>query len=303
MSVSAAATLGLAPRRSVASAVDGDDTAAAATAAAGTPVAAAAGAMAAATSQAMTDGRAGTAGATSASGKHGATASLSQPRSALLVSQLAPTSGGSGGGRAARAVASASPSHVVPDAIATTPPPLPLAPWGLRALVVDDEHVNRRLLARMLAVSGVSDVAQADDGTTALAAWRDARRDARPFDIVFSDIVMVLMHGDAMLAEMLAEGAADEVIAIACTGNAGPADVDRYLRCGFARVLCKPFSSDDVREAAAQVLPLVQRARERRRQRQQQQQESQEVLAQAHLQGAPEVHRRDPGGGDGGLQV
>jgi len=125
-----------------------------------------------------------------------------------------------------------------------------------RVLVVDDERTNRRLLHRMLMRCGVqdADIDEADDGSTAVSAWRSSVDQGRPYDVVCLDIVMVQMDGEEALQQILfdceGEGgsasAARRPLCLACTGNASASDRARYLGSGFDVVLAKPFGCDDL---------------------------------------------------------
>lgn len=88
-----------------------------------------------------------------------------------------------------------------------------------------------------------------------LRAWRDARAGGVPFDVVLADIVMVRMNGDKMLRRMREDCAVageGPPLALACTGNVAPADVDSYLQAGFLQVLAKPFSVLQLADALRQ---------------------------------------------------
>jgi adenylate cyclase len=102
-------------------------------------------------------------------------------------------------------------------------------------LVVDDDPVNRRLLARTLETLG-HDVVTATDGREALDALR-----AQEFDIVLLDIVMPELDGMAVLERIKADEVlrATPVIMISALE-----DFDRVVRCielGAEDYLQKPF--------------------------------------------------------------
>lgn len=124
---------------------------------------------------------------------------------------------------------------------------------SVRVLVVDDEALNRRLLRRMLERGcGITEVDEADDGPAAVAMWREAARGARPYDLCMMDIVLLTMRGDAALAQMQDEsrhstGELPVPVTLACTGNAGEADLRSYEAQGFDGVLAKPFSMEELR--------------------------------------------------------
>ncbi|MGB3544712.1 response regulator, partial [Rubrivirga sp.] len=86
--------------------------------------------------------------------------------------------------------------EVVVGATDIAPPasPPPAALEGLRALCVDDNPTNRRMVALQLGRAGV-DVTLADGGASALEAARAARDEGRPFQVVVLDRHMPEMDG------------------------------------------------------------------------------------------------------------
>lgn len=71
----------------------------------------------------------------------------------------------------------------------------------LRALIVDDIAFNRDLLSRQLTSFGMAALAVAD-GFSAIAELERAWHWGRPIDIVFSDQMMPVMSGDALVARI-----------------------------------------------------------------------------------------------------
>jgi PAS domain S-box-containing protein len=60
---------------------------------------------------------------------------------------------------------------------------------GMRALVVDDNRVNRMVVREIIAARG-AEVAEADSGAQALGELKSARRGGRPFDLIILDCRM-----------------------------------------------------------------------------------------------------------------
>ncbi len=69
----------------------------------------------------------------------------------------------------------------------------------MRILVVDDDGPNRKLLKAMVAKLG--DCETAESGKDALAAFKKAWEDWKPFDLIFLDILMPEMDGSEVLAK------------------------------------------------------------------------------------------------------
>jgi two-component system chemotaxis response regulator CheY len=70
----------------------------------------------------------------------------------------------------------------------------------MKILVAEDELVSQRLLQRML--SGYGEVDVAADGKEAIGAFLSAVEKARPYDLIFLDIMMPEMDGQGVLKEI-----------------------------------------------------------------------------------------------------
>lgn len=131
------------------------------------------------------------------------------------------------------------------------PPPAPspaAAPAGapLRALVVDDNLINQRVVSAMLIRLGCT-VSVAGDGHEGLQMALAA---SPPFDIVFMDCHMPGMDGFVAASEIRkAEPAGIRTPIIALTAGAMPQDRDRCLEAGMDGHLSKPVSLTQLREA------------------------------------------------------
>lgn len=118
------------------------------------------------------------------------------------------------------------------DAAAATEP--------LSLLVVDDNPVNRRILASLVEPFGVT-CGFAVSGREAVAAWRD-----QPWDAIFMDIHMPDMDGvEATRAirreEALRGGARTPIIAV--TASVLSHEVESYIEAGMNGVLPKPIEA------------------------------------------------------------
>lgn len=122
-------------------------------------------------------------------------------------------------------------------------------PSGRRALVADDNRINRMILVDMLSDLGLN-VEEAADGLAALEALK-----TRHFDIVLLDISMPGIDGIETLARIrqLDVGWHD-VPAIAITAHAYEQDHQTILRSDFCDLLVKPIDPSSLREAIANAL-------------------------------------------------
>ncbi|MEM9234226.1 MAG: response regulator, partial [Pseudomonadota bacterium] len=114
-----------------------------------------------------------------------------------------------------------------------------------RALVIDDNELNRTVMEYLLANLGV-DAALEADGPAGIAAFA-----AGKYDVVFLDICMPHMDGHMVLEQLHAlekESGADPTPVIACTANVMTHQVRAYREAGFAGCLGKPFDTEQLQE-------------------------------------------------------
>jgi signal transduction histidine kinase len=143
---------------------------------------------------------------------------------------------------------------------ASSPVPWPARPAsyarGLRLLVVDDNAVNRTVVARMLEQEGHA-AALADSGRAAVAlAW------AQRFDAILMDISMPEMDGVAAAGLIRAGGASAAVPIFALTAHAMPEELARFAAAGLETTLLKPVRRPALRAALAGIdVPAPQRPR------------------------------------------
>ena len=117
-------------------------------------------------------------------------------------------------------------------------------------LVVDDNEINKRLLAKVLEHENL-EVSYASNGEEALKLRKENK-----FDIIFMDIQMPVMDGvDACKAIRKYEDKNNisPVPIIALTANTGKHDRDTYLDAGMTDYMPKPIMIEDVRKRIAQL--------------------------------------------------
>ena len=117
-------------------------------------------------------------------------------------------------------------------------------------LVVDDNEINKRLLAKVLEHENLK-VIYASNGEEAVAL-----REKNDFDVIFMDIQMPVMNGlEASKAIRKYEEKQNiaPVSIIALTANTGKHDRDTYFDAGMTDYMVKPIMIDDVRERIAQL--------------------------------------------------
>lgn len=111
-----------------------------------------------------------------------------------------------------------------------------------RILVVDDHHLNVRILSLLLNALGFRNVATATSGEKALELLRQSK-----FDIVFTDLMMPGMDGRRLLREIRKIPGLDLMPVYAVT-----ADACAPVTCaqdGFKDILLKPITKEMLKEA------------------------------------------------------
>ncbi len=128
----------------------------------------------------------------------------------------------------------------------------------MRALIIDDSAVMRKVIERALRQAGLelSEVLQASNGEEALQTLRD-NQGSGALALILSDINMPVMDGlqflEARKQENLAQGA--PVVMITTEGN--ESFVLRAIAAGAQGYICKPFTAEQVK---ARVLPPLRAA-------------------------------------------
>ena len=121
---------------------------------------------------------------------------------------------------------------------------------GARLLVVDDNKVNRLLLARNLELMGHK-VTTVENGRVALQTLK-----REPYDLMLLDIEMPEMDGlDAARQICTRWGAHERPRIVAMTANAMQGDRDMCLAAGMDDYLTKPIRVERLVEALSQVNP------------------------------------------------
>lgn len=117
-------------------------------------------------------------------------------------------------------------------------------------MVVDDDPVNRRMLAELLAAVGLP-VLEAADGATALMLYRQHRPPAILLDLRLPDI------DGAEVLQRLQEFAGPAPVVIMLTAHATPNERDRLCRLGARDLVTKPFRESVLFQVLGEHLGLV----------------------------------------------
>jgi two-component system, chemotaxis family, chemotaxis protein CheY len=124
---------------------------------------------------------------------------------------------------------------------------------SIRALIVDDSSVMRKIVARSLQRAGISisHVVEAGNGIEALGALRDNK-----VDLILCDINMPVMDGLEFVKQLATVENAKGVPVVMITTEGSEAHVVQALSAGARGYIRKPFTPDQVKE---HVLPVLAR--------------------------------------------
>jgi two-component system chemotaxis response regulator CheY len=121
----------------------------------------------------------------------------------------------------------------------------------IRALIVDDSSVMRKIVERCLRQAGLdlSDVQQASNGVEALAILNQS-----DFDLILSDINMPLMDGLEFVKTIRTLEKAKDIPVVMITTEGGEQHVLEALSLGAKGYIRKPFTPEQVKEHVIPVL-------------------------------------------------
>ncbi|HTR97724.1 MAG TPA: response regulator [Candidatus Acidoferrales bacterium] len=123
----------------------------------------------------------------------------------------------------------------------------------VRALIVDDHEVNRRVLTEQLASFGMR-VDAASSGQEALTLLRAAARTADPYRLALLDHLMPEMDGEELGWRIRADRAIAHVAMVLFTSSGRRGEAKRFAELGFDGYLVKPLKPSLLQDALAVVL-------------------------------------------------
>ncbi len=118
-------------------------------------------------------------------------------------------------------------------------------------LVVDDSEVMRKVIKKVIRMSGVEigDVIEAENGKEALDVLDD-----NWVDIVVSDINMPEMDGYELIQSMRMDDALAGIPVIVISTEARQEKIDEIMAAGANGFLTKPFKPEDIRDLVCETL-------------------------------------------------
>jgi len=127
----------------------------------------------------------------------------------------------------------------------------------VRALIIDDSAVMRKVIERALRQSGIdlTEIAEASNGEEALDVLRKDSSSPQKIGLIISDINMPVMDGLQFLEARRDQQLAAGVPVVMITTEGSEPFVLRAIAAGAQGYICKPFTAEQVK---ARVLPLIE---------------------------------------------
>ena len=121
----------------------------------------------------------------------------------------------------------------------------------IRALIIDDSSVMRKIVTRSLRQAGIdlSQVLEAGKGAEALAILQESK-----VDLILCDINMPVMDGLEFIKQLPGVPNAKDVPVVMITTEGSESHVVQALSCGARGYIRKPFTEEQVKD---QVIPVL----------------------------------------------
>ena len=126
---------------------------------------------------------------------------------------------------------------------------------GIRFLVVDDFSTMRRIVKNFLNDLGYNNVAEADDGTTALPILRSGN-----VDFLITDWNMPEMQGLELLKLVRSDPALAKLPVLLLTAEAKREQIVEAAQAGVNGYVVKPFTAQTLKEKIEKILSARQAA-------------------------------------------
>jgi two-component system, chemotaxis family, chemotaxis protein CheY len=122
---------------------------------------------------------------------------------------------------------------------------------SIRALIVDDSSVMRKIVERSLRQAGIDliQVFQAGNGAEALAVLKENQ-----LDLILCDINMPVMDGLEFIKQLPRIENARDVPVVMITTEGSESHVVQAISCGARGYIRKPFTPEQVKEHVVPVL-------------------------------------------------
>ena len=127
---------------------------------------------------------------------------------------------------------------------------------GLDVLVVDNNVVNREILAEMLTNWRMNPIL-ADGGSSALNLLEAAKNAGRPFPVVLLDALMPKVDGFQVLQRIQSQPKLAGSVIMLLSGNRNLVDTARASQCGAKQCLTKPVGQSELLDAILSALGVI----------------------------------------------
>lgn len=118
----------------------------------------------------------------------------------------------------------------------------------MRLLIVDDSPAIRRMILRVLELTGLEARAEeAGDGGAALALLREEAAAGRYFDVLLTDINMPEMNGEELLRQVRATPELKALQVLVISTDSTNDRMSRMRNLGVQGYLTKPFTPEGLR--------------------------------------------------------
>jgi len=119
---------------------------------------------------------------------------------------------------------------------------------SMKVLIVDDFATMRRILKNILKQIGFSNIAEADDGKTALTELKKDK-----FDLILCDWNMPGMSGLELLQNVRSDAGLKDTPFIMVTAEAQKENILEAVKAGVTNYVVKPFTAETIGEKLRKV--------------------------------------------------
>lgn len=126
---------------------------------------------------------------------------------------------------------------------------------NIRILIVDDFSTMRRIVKNLLSDLGLTNTAEADDGSTALVELRKAS-----FDLVVTDWNMPGMPGIDLLKAIRADSALSKIPVLMVTAEAKREQIIEAAQAGVNGYIIKPFTAATLEDKLSKIFERLEKA-------------------------------------------
>ena len=126
---------------------------------------------------------------------------------------------------------------------------------NIRILIVDDFSTMRRIVKNLLNDLGLTNTAEADDGSTALVELRKA-----PFDLVVTDWNMPGMPGIDLLKAIRADSQLSKIPVLMVTAEAKREQIIEAAQAGVNGYIIKPFTAATLEDKLSKIFERLEKA-------------------------------------------